>query len=86
MVVVTHEMAFAHEAASRIVFIDQGRVVETGAPETFFSRPQTDRARQFLVRYADADMIGPEALMDWTPSMLYRRRPARSGRRRDHTT
>ena len=60
MVVVTHEMAFAHEAASRIVFIDHGRVVETGAPETFFSRPQTDRARQFLVRYADADTIAPE--------------------------
>ncbi len=60
MIVVTHEMAFAHEAASRIVFIDHGRVVETGAPETFFSRPQTYRARQFLVRYTDSGTIAPE--------------------------
>jgi polar amino acid transport system ATP-binding protein len=54
MVVVTHEMGFAREAASRIVFIDHGRVVETGAPEVFFDNPQTDRARQFLMRYAGA--------------------------------
>ena len=52
MVVVTHEMAFAREAASRIVFLDHGRVVETAAPETFFTAPETDRARQFLLRYA----------------------------------
>jgi len=55
MVVVTHEMAFAREAASRVVFLDHGRVVETDEPETFFSRPQTERARQFLTRYAGAD-------------------------------
>ncbi len=52
MVVVTHEMGFARDAASRIVFIDRGRVVETGTPEAFFARPQTERARQFLMRYA----------------------------------
>jgi polar amino acid transport system ATP-binding protein len=52
MVVVTHEMAFAREAASRIVFMDRGVVVETGDPETFFSTPTTERARQFLLRYA----------------------------------
>ena len=54
MVVVTHEMAFAREAASRVVFMDGGRVVETAAPEAFFRTPQTDRARQFLLRYAGA--------------------------------
>jgi polar amino acid transport system ATP-binding protein len=59
MVVVTHEMAFAREAASRVVFIDHGRVVETGTPEAFFGRPATDRARQFLMRYAGAT-IEPE--------------------------
>ena len=59
MVVVTHEMAFAHEAASRVVFIDGGRVVETGPPGTFFGRPQTERARQFLARYADAGAVVP---------------------------
>jgi polar amino acid transport system ATP-binding protein len=52
MVVVTHEMSFAREAASRIVFLDRGRVVETATPDRFFTAPETDRARQFLLRYA----------------------------------
>jgi polar amino acid transport system ATP-binding protein len=52
MVVVTHEMAFAREAASRVIFLDHGVVVESAAPEAFFSAPATDRARQFLLRYA----------------------------------
>ena len=52
MIVVTHEMAFARDAATRIVFMDHGQIVETAAPEAFFRAPQTDRARQFLLRYA----------------------------------
>ena len=52
MVVVTHEMGFARDAATRILFLDRGRVVETAAPERFFSSPETDRARQFIQRYA----------------------------------
>jgi polar amino acid transport system ATP-binding protein len=52
MVIVTHEMAFARDAATRVLFLDHGRVVETGSPEKFFSNPQTDRAQQFLQRYA----------------------------------
>jgi polar amino acid transport system ATP-binding protein len=52
MVIVTHEMGFAREAATRILFLDRGRVVETAAPEQFFAAPQTERARQFLQRYA----------------------------------
>jgi len=52
MVVVTHEMAFAREAASRVIFMDQGSIVETGHPEAFFSAPRTDRAQQFLLRYS----------------------------------
>ena len=54
MVVVTHETSFAREAASRIVFLDLGHVVETGTPEAFFSAPKTERASQFLLRYAHA--------------------------------
>ncbi len=54
MVVVTHEMGFARDAANRIVFIDRGKVVETAAPDEFFARPKTERARQFLLRYASA--------------------------------
>jgi polar amino acid transport system ATP-binding protein len=52
MVIVTHEMGFAREAATRVLFLDRGRVVETGSPDRFFSSPDTERARQFLQRYA----------------------------------
>jgi len=52
MVVVTHEMGFARDAATRILFLDRGRVIETAPPERFFSSPETERARQFIQRYA----------------------------------
>ncbi len=52
MVIVTHEMGFARDAATRILFMDRGRVVETGRPERFFVSPDTERARQFIQRYA----------------------------------
>lgn len=58
MVVVTHEMSFAREAADRIVFIDRGRVVETATPDVFFTRPRSERARQFLLRFAGASPPG----------------------------
>ena len=48
MIVVSHEMGFARSAANRIVFMDEGRVVETGTPDRFFAEPETDRARSFL--------------------------------------
>ena len=51
MIVVTHEMGFAREAADRIIFMDAGRIVETAAPQEFFARPSTERAKQFLQRY-----------------------------------
>jgi polar amino acid transport system ATP-binding protein len=57
MVIVTHEMAFARDAATRVLFLDRGRVVETGSPDKFFSNPETERARQFLQRYA-GDIAG----------------------------
>jgi polar amino acid transport system ATP-binding protein len=52
MVIVTHEMAFARDAATRVLLLDRGRVVETGSPDKFFASPETERARQFLQRYA----------------------------------
>ena len=52
MLIVTHEMAFARDIADRVVFLDEGRVIETGKPMDFFSKPQTERARRFLSRYA----------------------------------
>lgn len=51
MLIVTHEMTFARDVASRIVFMDGGRVVETGAPGDFFKAPQTERAQKFLTRF-----------------------------------
>lgn len=48
MAIVTHEMGFAKEVASRIMFLDQGSLAEDTTPGEFFSRPQCDRAKQFL--------------------------------------
>jgi polar amino acid transport system ATP-binding protein len=50
MVVVTHEMAFARDAASRLLFIDEGIILEEGDPETVLSNPTHDRTRAFLRR------------------------------------
>ncbi|TQS41216.1 amino acid ABC transporter ATP-binding protein [Cryptosporangium phraense] len=48
MVVVTHEMGFARRAANRVVFMDAGQIVEQDTPDAFFTRPSSDRARDFL--------------------------------------
>ena len=48
MIVVTHEMGFARTAANRVVFMADGRIVEESDPETFFTQPESDRARDFL--------------------------------------
>ena len=48
MIVVTHEMGFAREMADRVIFMDEGKVVEVGTPEHFFTNPQEDRAKLFL--------------------------------------
>ncbi|MBW4595822.1 MAG: amino acid ABC transporter ATP-binding protein [Brasilonema angustatum HA4187-MV1] len=50
MVVVTHEMQFAREVAHRVIFLDQGVVVEQGSPHQVLSNPQSDRLRTFLSR------------------------------------
>ncbi|MBS0390842.1 MAG: amino acid ABC transporter ATP-binding protein [Comamonadaceae bacterium] len=48
MVCVTHEMGFAREVADRVIFMDQGKVLERATPEDFFSRPEHPRAQRFL--------------------------------------
>lgn len=50
MLVVTHEMRFAREVGTRLLFMDAGRVIEDTSPETFFTRPASERARDFLIR------------------------------------
>jgi polar amino acid transport system ATP-binding protein len=48
MVVVTHEMGFARRVAGRVIFMDEGRLVEDGKPDEFFTAPKSERAKQFL--------------------------------------
>ena len=50
MVVVTHEMGFAREVADRILFIDQGIILEEGTPDEFFSNPKMTRTQEFLAK------------------------------------
>jgi ABC-type polar amino acid transport system ATPase subunit len=50
MVCVTHEMGFARGVANRILFMDEGEIVETADAATFFDNPQSDRARSFLAK------------------------------------
>ena len=53
MLIVTHEMDFARSAASRVVFLDEGVIVEEAPPERMFSKPETERASQFLRKILD---------------------------------
>jgi ABC-type polar amino acid transport system ATPase subunit len=48
MIVVTHEMGFARRVADRVIFMDQGQIIETASPDDFFDRPQSPRLRSFL--------------------------------------
>ncbi len=48
MICVTHEMGFARSVADKVVFMDEGEIVETGPPETFFDNPKSDRTKLFL--------------------------------------
>ena len=50
MVVVTHEMGFAREVGSRVIFMDEGRIVEENTPNEFFSSPKSDRLKDFLAK------------------------------------
>jgi len=63
MVVVTHELAFAYEAANRVVFMDKGKIVEDTDPQSFFVNPREERSKKFLeqtiARYAR--FVRPEA-------------------------
>ena len=48
MIVVTHEMGFAREVANRVIFMDEGQIIEQNEPEAFFDNPQNDRTKLFL--------------------------------------
>jgi len=53
MVVVTHEMSFAKKIASKVIFMDEGKICEVGTPDQIFNHPQTDRLKEFLQKIAD---------------------------------
>jgi len=53
MIVVTHEMAFAREVANRIIFMDEGKVIEEGTPEEIFESPKEERTKAFFKRYTN---------------------------------
>jgi ABC-type polar amino acid transport system ATPase subunit len=48
MVVVTHEMKFAREVADRVIMLDEGRIIESADPVTFFENPSHERTKQFI--------------------------------------
>lgn len=50
MAVVTHEMGFAREVADRVIFMDEGRIIEEGTPEDIFNNPQSERLKSFLAK------------------------------------
>lgn len=64
MLIVTHEMQFAKAIADRIIFIDEGKIVEESEPKEFFENPKTDRAKKFLnvFRYDDMELSKVETV------------------------
>ncbi|WP_411348525.1 amino acid ABC transporter ATP-binding protein [Paenibacillus sp. WLX2291] len=53
MIVVTHEMKFAQQVANKVIFMDEGRIVEQAEPEAFFEQPSSERAQRFLSKVLD---------------------------------
>jgi polar amino acid transport system ATP-binding protein len=61
MIIVTHEMDFARDVADRVIFMDDGVIVEQGTPEEVFGNPREERTRQFLTRYKENSGNGSNA-------------------------
>ena len=53
MIIVTHEMAFARDVSDKVLFMDDGKILEQGTPEDVFENPKEERTRQFLSRYTN---------------------------------
>lgn len=54
LIIVTHEMSFAREVSDRIIFFDNGMILEEGNPKEFFLKPKEERTKQFLKRFNQA--------------------------------
>ncbi|NLJ71096.1 MAG: amino acid ABC transporter ATP-binding protein [Clostridiaceae bacterium] len=59
MIIVTHEMNFARDVADRIIFMDEGIIVEQGTPQMIFENPREERTKQFLTRYSENKDFSP---------------------------
>jgi polar amino acid transport system ATP-binding protein len=57
MIIATHEMGFARDIANRVVFLDEGRILEEGEPERIFRDPTQPRTREFLQRIIEAGRL-----------------------------
>jgi ABC-type histidine transport system ATPase subunit len=51
MVIVTHEMSFAYEVSTKVIFLDNGRILEQGTPQEVFDNPKEERTKEFLSRF-----------------------------------
>jgi polar amino acid transport system ATP-binding protein len=65
MIVVTHEMHFAREAADRVVFMEEGRIVEDGPPDQVLNKPEDPRTQQFLRRFLETQRDLVQNLPGW---------------------
>jgi ABC-type polar amino acid transport system ATPase subunit len=65
MIVVTHEMHFAREAADRVVFMEEGKIIEDGPPDQVLNDPQDARTQHFLRRFLDSQRALPQNLPGW---------------------
>jgi ABC-type polar amino acid transport system ATPase subunit len=69
MIVVTHEMHFAHEAADRVIFMEEGGIIEEGPPEQVLSEPKDERTKQFLRRFLERPSRGPTRTPEEAPAI-----------------
>jgi polar amino acid transport system ATP-binding protein len=65
MIVVTHEMHFAREAADRVVFMEQGQIIEDGPPDQVLNNPQDPRTKQFMRRFIETQQNVVQNLPGW---------------------
>ena len=65
MIVVTHEMHFAREAADRVVFMEEGKIIEDGPPDQMLNDPQDARTQKFLRRFLESQRMLPQNLPGW---------------------
>ncbi len=68
MIVVTHEMSFCREAADRVIFIEEGVIVEEGPPEQILDDPHDERTRQFLRRFLSSNSDAIDAAAAAAPA------------------